>query len=60
LTEPPEEEPPRVITSETLTSGPYISLPFIAFQTLCDEVRQIRREVTRLQEYLEAITREAR
>jgi ubiquinone biosynthesis protein UbiJ len=49
-----------VITPETLTSGPYISLPFIAFQTLCDEVRQIRQEMARLQEYLEAITREAR
>jgi ubiquinone biosynthesis protein UbiJ len=59
LSEPPEE-PPRVITPETLTSGPYISLPFIAFQTLCDEVRQIRQEMARLQEYLEAITREAR
>jgi ubiquinone biosynthesis protein UbiJ len=58
LTEPPKE-PPRVITAETLTSGPYISVPFVTFQTLCDEVRLLHREVTRLQEYLEDMARKA-
>jgi ubiquinone biosynthesis protein UbiJ len=47
------------MTGESLSSGPYISMPFIMFQTVCDEVRLLREEVERLQEYLEDMTREA-
>ena len=47
-----------MIPFETLTSGPYISVPFVAFQTLCDEVRQLHKEATRLLEYLEGVIRE--
>jgi hypothetical protein len=50
---------PRIMTGESLSSGPYISMPFIMFQTVCDEVRLLREEVERLQEYLEDMTREA-
>jgi len=48
-----------VLTPETVTSGPYVSIPFVMFQGLCDEVRLLRKEVEHLQEYLETLIQEA-
>lgn len=48
-----------MVTAETLTSGPFVSIPFVMFEQLHAEVRLLRDEILRLQECLEEITRKA-
>jgi hypothetical protein len=54
-----QDEPSRVLTPETVTSGPFVSIPFVMFQQMHAEVRLLRDEILRLQEYLEEMSRKA-